>query len=175
MNPETTTVGLFTTREDAEEAINELRDTGLPDNEISYVFVNDEGSTETRSGSGAAVGRRTMSGATTGGIVGALAGLAVANGILPGLGSLFVAGPLAAALGLTGAAATTAAGALTGAAAGGLIGALSGLGVSKDDAAMYEDRVKRGEILVVTRTGDTEVVDVFERNHARDVRQYAPA
>ncbi len=169
-----TTVGLFTRREDAEEAINELRDTGIQDNDISYVFVNDGGATETRTGAGS-VAEGAASGATTGAIVGAIAGLVVANGILPGLGSLFVAGPLAAALGLTGAVATTAAGAMTGAAAGGLLGALSGLGVSKDDARMYEDRVKQGEILVVTKAADPHVADVLERNHAREVRQYAAA
>ena len=45
---------------------------------------------------------------------------------------------IAAALGLTGVAATTVSGALTGALAGGLIGALTGLGFTKEDAELYQ-------------------------------------
>jgi len=109
----------------------------------------------------------------TGAILGGLAGLAVANGILPGLGTLFVAGPLATALGFTGAAATTAAGALTGAAAGGLVGALAGLGVSDDEAKVYEKRIKSGAVLVATKTANpTLVKDIFSKHGVEEINEY---
>jgi hypothetical protein len=121
---------------------------------------------------GTDVATGTVSGATTGAIIGGIAGL-LSSFMLPGLGAIFIGGPIAAALGLTGAAASTVSGAATGALAGGLIGALTNLGLSKNDAKYYEDRVKEGAILVAVPTYDdevTEVQDLFDRNNASDVR-----
>lgn len=170
----TTTIGVFKNRADAEAAITDLRALGLKDSEISYVSMNkDDDKISQRDATGNAVAEGTASGAATGGIVGAVAGLAVATGVLPGLGTLLVAGPIAAALGLTGAAATTAAGAMTGVAAGGIIGALSGLGVSQSDAREYESRLRKGGIVLVARsTIATAVLNVFAKYDAEDVREY---
>lgn len=165
------TIGAFPTRQDAEAAIAGLTEIGVDGDNISYVYIDQaEGTTTSSPGKGAAKG--AAGGATTGAVIGAIAGLAVANGILPGLGSLFVAGPLAAALGLTGAAATTAAGAMTGAAAGGLIGALGGLGVSSEDAKMYENRVRKGDVIVTAISSNPVVKNVFDENHAEEIREY---
>jgi hypothetical protein len=130
---ESTTIGVFRDTAHAEMAIKDLRALGIHDADISYVYSSEK-ETIVEDAGGNRVGEGAAQGAGTGAIIGGLAGLAVANGILPGLGTLFVAGPLAAALGLTGAVATTAAGAMTGAAAGTLVGALAGLGVSEDEA-----------------------------------------
>ncbi len=167
----TITSGIFPNRSQAELAINQLKDHGVSDSDISCVYRDHEGDvkdsqTGEKVGSGAAVG------ATTGAVIGTIAGLVVANGILPGIGTLFVAGPLAGALGLTGAAATTVAGAATGAAAGGLIGGLSQLGVSNEDARLYESRVRKGGVLVVSRSDHSDSMNVFETNNAEEVRQY---
>jgi hypothetical protein len=170
-----TIVGVFATRTDAESAIAALRDAGVGNDDISVVTTNSRGDVTTKDGAGDAAkdtAGGALSGATTGGILGAIAGLVVANGILPGLGTLFVAGPLAAALGLTGAAATTAAGALTGAAAGGLIGALGGLGVGEDDARKYEERVKSGDYLLTVHSDHEGVAGILESHNAQDVREY---
>lgn len=166
-----TTAGVFKTHRDAEKAINELHAFGVATNDISYVYVDVDGeivdaNTDSKLGSGIA------SGATTGTVIGAIAGLAIADGILPGLGSLIVAGPLALALGFTGAAATTVAGAATGAAAGGLIGAIGHIGVSDKDATFYESFVRLGEILVVAKTESLVIKDVFLNAGAREVREY---
>lgn len=170
---ERTIIGVFNSRDNAEAAINDLRTLGIADADISYIYSSD-GQTVTEDGGGTHAGTGAASGATTGAILGAIAGLAVANGILPGLGSLFVAGPLAGALGLTGAAATTAAGAMTGAAAGGLVGALAGLGVKEDEAKVYEERVKLGGILVTARTDNpTGAREIFSRHGADEVNEYA--
>lgn len=165
------TTGVYTTHADAENAIKELVAFGVAERDISYIYTDGKGST-TDAQTGEKIGTGAAAGATTGAIVGGIAGLVVANGILPGLGSLFVAGPLAAALGLTGAVATTAAGAVTGAAAGGLIGAFSQLGINSDDAKLYETFVQRGEILVIARTNDMATKEVFERTNAMEVREY---
>jgi uncharacterized membrane protein len=79
---------------------------------------------------------------------------------------------LAAALGFTGAAATTVAGAATGAAAGGLIGALGNLGISDTDAMFYETLVRKGEILIVCNTETLSTKEVFLNAGAREVREY---
>ncbi len=82
-------------------------------------------------------------GAWTGGLFGLLVGAAFL--ILPGVGPVVIAGPLAAALlgGIEGA--------MAGAAFGGLTGALVGLGISKDKAIRYESQVKAGKFLVTLR------------------------
>lgn len=169
---DTTTIGIFETRDTAESAIAELKSLGIADADISYVYSVTEESTSVDGGNKA--GEGAASGATTGAVLGAIAGLAVANGVLPGFGTLFVAGPLATALGLTGVAATTAAGAMTGLAAGGIIGALSGLGVKDEEARIYEERVKRGGILVTAKSLNPKAVkEIFEKYDATEVREYA--
>jgi len=169
---DTTTIGVFDSRDKAETAISEMRALGIADTDISYIYAVTEDGTVIEGGNKAGAG--AASGATTGAVLGAIAGLAVANGILPGLGTLFVAGPLAAALGLTGAVATTAAGALTGAAAGGLVGGLAGLGVKDEEARIYEERVKRGGILVTAKSLNPKAVkDIFEKHGAAEIREYS--
>jgi hypothetical protein len=71
--------------------------------------------------------------------------------ILPGVGAVVVAGPLAAAIlaGLEGAIAGTALGSLT--------GALIGWGIPRERAIKYETQIKGGKFLVVVR-GVPEVI-----------------
>lgn len=166
-----TTIGVFTTHAAAESALNELRNFGVKEADLSYVYVNDKGTIKDAQTAGKA-GDATAAGATTGAVLGGLAGLAVANGILPGLGTLFVAGPLAAALGIGGAAATAVAGAATGAVAGGLVGALTHMGVNKQDVQLYEDHVRRGDVLVISRGTPASTEDIFLNHGAIDVRHY---
>jgi hypothetical protein len=169
----TTTIGVFHNRVDAEGAIMELKDRGILDANISYLTVHhgDDVVTnerrETVHGDGG-----TASGVMTGAVIGTIAGLAVAEGVLPGLGALLVAGPIATALGLTGVAATTAAGAITGAAAGGIIGALVDIGVPEEEAHIYEQRLRTGGHLVTVRSDSLDVIPVFEKYHAEEVREY---
>lgn len=166
------TMGVYTTHTDAEFAINELVASGVKNSDISYIYTNkdgniEEGQTSEKATSGA------IGGGAVGAVIGGIAGLVVANGVLPGIGTFFVAGPLATALGLSGAVATTAAGAVTGAAAGGIIGALTQLGVNSEDAELYESLVRKGDVLVIARTDDSTATRVvFERTNAMEVREY---
>lgn len=166
-----TTLATFFTKLQAEKAINQLREEGVPDSDISCLYTNEEGKlkdeeTTEKVESGAATG------AVTGGAIGVIAGLVVANGVLPGLGTLFVAGPLVTALGIAGGAATTVAGAATGAVAGGLVGALLNLGVKEGDAELYQKFVKKGDILLVVKSDSDKVMDVLLHSKAQEIREY---
>ena len=166
-----TTIGIFSTQDDGESALRELRAVSVPEEDISYVYVNIAGELVDRQ-VGEKVEHAAGEGATTGAVMGAVLGFVVANGILPGLGSLIVAGPLAAALGFTGAAVATVGGAMTGAAAGGLIGALTGLGISDEDAMRFQEYIRSGDVLVIVRTKSSATKDILAHAHAREIQEY---
>lgn len=166
-----TTVGIFSTHTDAEFALRELKAFGAQPEDISYVYVNVEGELVDKQ-VGDKVGHGVTTGAGTGAVLGAVLGFVVANGVLPGLGSLIVAGPLAAALGLTGAAAATVGGAVTGVVAGGFVGALTGLGISDADAARFQEYMRSGDVLIIVRSESASAKDVLVKAHAREVQEY---
>ncbi|MBI2409713.1 hypothetical protein HYV30_01575 [Candidatus Kaiserbacteria bacterium] len=172
------TIATFATRENAEKAVNRLhKEVDVPTSEISYVYKDVHGQVkevdpEEVSRSTPAEGAKT--GAAWGGAIGAGIGLATVAGALPVIGPIFVAGPLAAALGLgAGALGTAAAGAITGAAAGGLIGALVSWGISEPAAKKYADRVEAGDILVAVHADEkTDVAKCLEEEGATNVEIY---
>jgi hypothetical protein len=166
-----TTVGVFGTHIEARRTIEELHSFGVPTNDISYLYTNTDGEVIDAQSS-SKVGEGVTAGATTGAVLGAIAGLVVANGILPGIGTLFVAGPLAAAFGFSGVAAATVAGAATGLAAGGLIGALVNFGISDADAQIYQDFIQKGNVLVIARS-DMGTREIFVNNGARQIGIYS--
>jgi uncharacterized membrane protein len=168
-------LGIFSEREHAEEAIEQLKDDGYDAKDISIVVKDTDVAETVVNNTGANVVDGASSGAVTGGALGALAGLLVGIGAitLPGIGALLIGGPLAAALGLTGAAATTVSGAVTGALAGGFVGALVGLGIPEEEARVYEDHIRAGGILlaVPVREGTTrEARAILADNHADKIR-----
>jgi hypothetical protein len=167
-----TVLGLFDNKEHVEAVINSLKDSGYDPQNVSLLMKDTRDAQDIKKDTGADAATGAVSGATTGAIIGGIAGILSAV-MLPGLGAIFIGGPLASALGLTGAAATTVSGAATGALAGGVIGALTNLGLSEDEAQHYEDRVKEGAILVAVPAADDEVSDVkdmFEDHNASDVK-----
>jgi len=157
-------VGTFATRQEAEHALSELRDSGFPMERVSVVAkdstrdttiagteVQQVGNKQERVGNKADEG--ATAGAATGGTVGGLTGLLVGLGMLaiPGIGPIMLAGAGATAL------ATTLAGAGLGAVAGGLLGGLAGLGIPEERAKVYNDRVSRGEYLVMVEGTEDEL------------------
>ncbi len=164
--------GIFPNRMQAEVAIDRLKEAGVASTDISCIYTDRQGDVHDDQ-KGEKVGSGAVSGAATGAVIGTIAGLVVANGILPGIGTLFVAGPLAAALGFTGATATAVAGAATGAAAGGLLGALTQFGISEADAKLYEEHIKKGEVLVVCKADNAKVQHTFSSSGAQEVRHIA--
>ncbi len=143
-------VGVFSNRRDAEHALNELRDSGFPMDKVSVIAKEADHDDQLagadmsdRVGNKADEGAKA--GAVTGTALGGLGGLLVGLGALaiPGIGPIMLAGAGATAL------ATTLTGAGIGAVAGGLIGGLVGLGIPEERARVYNDRVSRGEYLVI--------------------------
>lgn len=153
-------LGVFSHSDQAERALDELERKGYDPKDISLIMK--EGVVN-GSDLGSNVAGGTVSGATAGGVIGGLAGLLVGTGIFPGLGVLLIGGPISAALGLTGVAAAAVSGAATGALAGGVIGALTGIGVTEEDARMYEESIKEGKILVIVPAM------AGEENQVRDI------
>jgi hypothetical protein len=167
-----TVFGIFTNRTDAEEAIEKLGEEGYDAKDISIIMKDRQSSREIADTTGANVAGGAITGATTGAALGGLAGL-LASFVLPGIGAFFIGGPIAAALGLTGAAATTLSGAATGAVAGGLVGALTGFGLSEEEARVYETRVNEGAILIAVPTAMGEqanVEEILSTYHADDIK-----
>ena len=135
--------GLFDTRRDAIEAIDDLIERGVPRHDISIVSNDSAGWYDEDS--------REEAGAETGAGIGALAG--GAGGMLAGLGVLVIPGigQLAAAGWLLSTAAGAAAGAIVGGAAGGLVAWLMDNGVDESDAHVFAEGLKRGGTWVTAR------------------------
>lgn len=157
----TLNLGVFSDRLQAEAAINELIQVGYRPQEISIVVKDHETAQKIESSTGAGVASGLTTGAVTGGMIGGLAGLLAGIGAItiPGLGALLFAGPIATALGLTGAAAATTSGAISGALAGGLLGALVGLGIPEETAKEYEREIKAGAVLLAVPAHDHDEQD----------------
>ncbi len=168
-------LGVFSEKENADDAIEELKAAGFDPKDISIVMKDtiqrEEGTRSDQNN----VAEGAVTGATTGAAVGALAGLLIGIGAIaiPGVGALLIGGPVAAALGLTGVAATTVSGAATGVLAGGLVGALMGLGLSEEDARVYEEQINAGAILIAVPTRsrtENSARDILEENGADRLR-----
>jgi len=139
---------VYDTYGQARQVVEELKSAGIPDARISLV-ANKHVSAEyddVDDVSGAATGAGI--GATIGGAGGLLAGLGMIA--IPGIGPVVAAGWLAATL----------AGAVAGAAAGGLVGALADAGLSREDAEVYSEAVRRGGTLVTVQAEDGEATTV---------------
>lgn len=153
---------LYDSYEDAMQAVRDLEAAGLRSDDISMVASNADNWYQGRSGKGRKMTDRVdtdrdgtddrVEGAEAGAGIGAALGAAA--GILAGLGVIAIPGigPVVAAGWL----ASTAAGALAGGAAGGIIGALTQAGVTKEDAQVYAEGVRRGGTLVTARVPDSE-------------------
>lgn len=170
-----TVIAAFSSVNEAENAIETLKSEGYNPKEMTIMMKDREEARAVANDTGADTAKGAVSGATTGGMIGGLTGLLVGIGAItiPGIGPFLAAGPLATALGLTGAAATTVSGAATGAVAGGLIGALMSLGLSEDDAKVYETTIKEGGVVVAVPSMENEnnhVTQILDDSGATQVR-----
>lgn len=136
-------VGVFANRADAQRAVNELRQSGFAGDEIGV--ATRDGPVSGASEVGDKVAAAATAGVVAGGAGGALWGLGIAAGLLPGIGPVIAGGTLAAIL----------ASAATGAAAAGLTGALIGLGLPEEEADHYQTEFNAGRT-IVTVNADTE-------------------
>ena len=154
-NRKSSVIAVYPNHDSAEDAVRRLQAEGIDMKNVSIIGKDFQAVEKpvgfVTTGSVAKDGAKV--GAWSGGIFGLLVGAAFL--IVPGVGPVIIAGPLAAAL-LGGVE-----GALGGAAMGGLTGALVGLGVSKDKAIRYESEVNTGKFLV-TLEGDSAQVQRAE-------------
>lgn len=162
-------IGVFDNKQDVEEAVSQMRNSGFDTNEISIVAKGNGQNDRNRGGNGGAeddggLGMGNIAdGTTTGGVLGGLAGLAMGAGALaiPGLGPIIAAGPIA--------------GLLSGAATGGVAGGLLDWGIPEERGRYYEGEVKKGKILAVVSSHDQKVDDaaaIMRENGAKDVETH---
>ena len=160
-----TVVGHFRDRASADAAYDELRQRGFSGAAISVVERGRDAGDSPNADEPVTAGQ----GAAVGGIAGVLIGVGAM--LIPGVGPILAAGPIAAAL----AGAVT--GGVTGAVTGGLAGALVDAGVDEAAARYYDEAVQAGGVLV---TVDADAAnaglarDVLER-HGADLRDAAGA
>jgi hypothetical protein len=151
---------LFDNFADAEHAVIELERVGVSHGDISLVSHQSDKRhegvkvREPRDHTAGEAGARDAGvGAATGGVLGAAGGVLAGLGLLaiPGLGPVVAAGWLASA-----AVGALVGGAVVGA-AGGLVGALTHAGVSKEEADVYAEGVRRGGTLVSAKVDDDKL------------------
>jgi uncharacterized membrane protein len=187
-------LGVYFDREQVGRAVEQLQSAGFRDADISVVLPGEQGaqkveniesrepksvdekvkdltSKETKdisSGSSKDVDAKNTKapqaaatgagiGAALGGSLGILAAVSVLA--IPGIGPLLIAGPLL--------------GAFAGAAAGGAVGVLVGIGIPEDEARLYEERLKKGGLLVSIHTETRDEADrarnIFQQTGATDI------
>jgi len=165
-------IGLYKSEAEAEKALIAMRENGVNMDHVSVVARGadevsgvDTGITDAE---GNKAGEGATAGAVTGGLLGGGTGLLVGLGALaiPGIGPILLAGAEATAI------ATTLAGGAIGAAAGGLLGALIGLGIPEEDAKVYDERVTRGEYLIMVNGPEAEVRKAETLMKRHDVEEF---
>ena len=140
--------GLFRSRADAERAVEDLVHYGWSRDDISLLMSDATRGREFGLAMATKAPEGVATGATIGGVLGAIAAGLVALGVIvvPGIG-LVAAGPIVATLAGLGA----------GAAAGGLTGALIGMGLPEHEAKFYNEQIEQGGILVGVYTHDDRI------------------
>jgi hypothetical protein len=175
-----TIIAVYDTLSNARDAVQNLVDSGIPAGDVSVVMYDENGDyARMLDGNNVSTGVTGDDDVTAGegAAFGALAGLAIGLGALmiPGIGPVIAAGPLAAAL----TAGTV--GAVAGAATGGITAGLVDMGIPESDATMYADSISDGGAMVIVKVPDNMVessstvmsscgpIDVDESS---DVRSY---
>jgi hypothetical protein len=160
--------GIYSTRAAVENATDALVQARFPASDISVLLPESQGGPGakdmgTEKATKAPEG--TAAGATAGGVIGGTLGVLAGVGLLaiPGLGPFIAAGPIMAGL----------AGLGVGGAVGGVTGALIGMGIPEFEAKRYENRLKKGGILLSVHCDTAEEIkrakEVLERTGAEDV------
>jgi len=166
-----TVVGTYDNLQSAYAVANDLVTAGYSRNDISVV-ANDAKNTyspyvdKTYVGDGDDAAKGAGIGAAIGGLGGLLIGLGALT--IPGIGPVIAAGPLLAAL----------TGAGIGAVTGGIVGALIDLGIPDEEANLYSEGLRRGNVLVIAQVPDASVnavTSVMERPGLVDIRRQADA
>jgi hypothetical protein len=158
-----TLVGIFQSRDEAELVLDELRQAGFDEKDLGFAIRGDDAV------AGGAItdapltkdGQGTVKGMVAGGLAGGLLGAAAVL-VVPGVGPLLAMGVLASVLGFGAA----------GVATGGILGAMVGLGVSEEEARVYEKEFNSGRAIVTVHAGQhvTEARQILGRYGAHNVQ-----
>jgi Alternative complex III, ActD subunit/Heat induced stress protein YflT domain len=157
--------GIFSTEEQVEKAVDEMKREGFRNADISVLFPHNEGTKDFALERGTKAPEGAVAGATSGALLGGALGWLASIGVLaiPGLGPFIAAGPIMALLGGVG----------VGAAVGGLTGALIGMGMPEYLATRYEGRIKGGSILLSVHADDSKWIqkakNILEQAGADDI------
>jgi hypothetical protein len=161
-------VGVFSDLGAAERALIEVRAAGISKDGVHLIAGNEKSQhdhyMEEAKERSKTAGSAAASGASFGGGLGIVASLVALA--IPGVGPIVAAGPIATVLTGLG----------IGAASGGIIGALKNMGMSHEQAPLYEEAVRRGLIIALVQVDEErapEIERILELHGARDVRDEA--
>jgi hypothetical protein len=175
-----TIIALYDDFSQANDVVKDLSDEGFARENMSLMTGDPTGEyaeylERTERAEGNVATESAGIGAGIGAVMGGLGGMLIGWGalVIPGLGPVIAAGPLAAALGgLAGAGV----GAIAGGVAGGFLGALVDMGVPEQTAHVYAEGIRRGGTLVTIQTTDEiarAALDIMNRHNPVDVKQRA--
>lgn len=152
-------IGVFASREDAEGALQELKNSGFPMERVSIIARDAEQNAELvgvpasdrvgeqQVGSATAAVADAVTGSVWGTLLVGLGSLAI-----PGVGPVIAAGSLGLAL-----VASVAGTGIAAAAAGDLVKGLGDLGIPEEHARIYGDRLHQGNYLVILEGSEDEI------------------
>lgn len=155
-------VGIFKNLEAAQPALENLEQENFSEKQVSLVTTSVVGQVENEEmleyGDKGAM--KAAKGAGMGGLVGMLLGAPML--MVPGIGPLVVAGPLAMGM--------------TGGIVGGFLGAMTGWGVEPENVEKYQQMVTEGAVLIVVEGPPDEVArahELLSANSPEEVRLHA--
>jgi hypothetical protein len=157
--------GIYATRRQVENAVDELKTSGFRNTDISVLFPENVGTKEFAVEKDTKAPEGTTTGVVTGGAIGGALGWLAGIGTLaiPGIGPLIAAGPIIAILSGIGA----------GGVIGGIAGALIGMGIPEYEAKRYEGRIQRGNILLSVHSDNRDWANkaktILEETGAEDI------
>ena len=147
--------GLYSTRRQVENAVDELKAQGFRNADVSVLFSENVGTKDFAHEKGTKAPEGLATGATSGAVVGGALGWLAGIGALaiPGVGPLIAAGPIVGALTGVGVGGTV----------GGIAGGLIGVGIPEYEAKRYEGRIREGNILLSVHVDDSDWAKKAER------------
>jgi hypothetical protein len=160
-----TVVGIFTSREGVERAIERLRALGIPQEHLNCLVpgMSNAQLAAVPTTDAEQPGMGKVLGGVVGGVTGAsqgLLGAAVVSALVPGVGPVMAIGLAAAALLGVG-------GAVAGAAVGGALEDSLEEGLPKDELFLYEDALRQGRMVLIVMTEQEEQADTVRETLAQ--------
>lgn len=165
------TVGTFRGPEVVDCVAAALRRLEIDPGGLSLVMKEEAGVGETRPEADVSAG--TASQTVKGSVIGGIAGLVVgsATALIPGVGLIVAAGPIATGLSALAAALS---GGAAGASVGALVGLVSKLGVPEADAEEFASELERRSVMALEHDGTHDVAAILRGCGCRTVRNYEP-